>query len=26
MFANLKAQPADKILALMKAFREDPRD
>lgn len=25
MFANLKAQPADKILALMKAFREDPR-
>ena len=26
MFDNLKAQPADKILALMKAFREDPRD
>ena len=25
MFANLKAQPADKILALVKAFREDPR-
>ena len=25
MFANLKAQPADKILALMAAFREDPR-
>jgi len=26
MFENLKAQPADKILALMQAFREDPRD
>jgi aromatic-amino-acid transaminase len=25
MFSNLKAQPADKILALMAAFREDPR-
>jgi aspartate aminotransferase len=25
MFANLKPQPADKILALVKAFREDPR-
>jgi aromatic-amino-acid transaminase len=25
MFENLQAQPADKILALMKAFREDPR-
>ena len=25
MFANLKAQPADKILALGAAFREDPR-
>ncbi|WP_085307593.1 aromatic amino acid transaminase [Planktotalea arctica] len=25
MFANLKAQPADKILALVKAYREDPR-
>jgi aspartate aminotransferase len=25
MFANLKPQPADKILALMAAFREDPR-
>jgi len=26
MFENLKAQPADKILALMAAFRDDPRD
>ena len=26
MFANLKEQPADKILALMAAYREDPRD
>ncbi|MEO9780918.1 MAG: amino acid aminotransferase [Sedimentitalea sp.] len=26
MFENLKAQPADKILTLMQAFREDPRD
>lgn len=26
MFENLKAQPADKILALMQAFREDPRE
>ncbi|RBI74025.1 aromatic amino acid aminotransferase [Roseovarius sp. TE539] len=26
MFDQLKAQPADKILALMQAFREDPRD
>ncbi|MQQ10378.1 aminotransferase class I/II-fold pyridoxal phosphate-dependent enzyme [Epibacterium sp. SM1979] len=25
MFENLKAQPADKILALMAQFREDPR-
>jgi len=25
MFDQLKAQPADKILALMKAYREDPR-
>ncbi|MBT8153827.1 aspartate/tyrosine/aromatic aminotransferase [Epibacterium ulvae] len=25
MFENLKAQPADKILALMQKFREDPR-
>lgn len=25
MFENLQAQPADKILALMKAYREDPR-
>lgn len=25
MFSNLKAQPADAILKLMKAFREDPR-
>ena len=25
MFEQLKAQPADKILALMQAFREDPR-
>ena len=25
MFENLKAQPADKILALMQAYREDPR-
>lgn len=25
MFSNLKAQPADKILALMKSYREDPR-
>ncbi len=25
MFEHLKAQPADKILALMAAFREDPR-
>ncbi|SFT56886.1 amino acid aminotransferase [Sedimentitalea nanhaiensis] len=25
MFDKLQAQPADKILALMKAFREDPR-
>ncbi|SCM69340.1 aromatic amino acid transaminase [Donghicola eburneus] len=26
MFSNLKPQPADKILALMQAYREDPRD
>ncbi len=26
MFETLKAQPADKILALITAFREDPRD
>lgn len=26
MFETLKPQPADKILALMKAFREDPRE
>lgn len=26
MFETLKAQPADKILALMQAYREDPRD
>ncbi len=26
MFENLKAQPADKILALMQAFRDDPRE
>ena len=26
MFNQLKAQPADKILALMAAFREDPRE
>ncbi|MEX0281912.1 MAG: aromatic amino acid transaminase [Arenibacterium sp.] len=26
MFEQLKAQPADKILALMQMFREDPRD
>ncbi|MDG1376788.1 MAG: aspartate/tyrosine/aromatic aminotransferase [Yoonia sp.] len=26
MLQNLKAQPADKILALMAAYREDPRD
>lgn len=26
MLHNLKAQPADKILALMAAYREDPRD
>ena len=26
MFENLKAQPADKILALMAAYRADPRD
>ncbi len=26
MLSNLKAQPADKILALMAAYREDPRD
>ena len=26
MLTNLKPQPADKILALAKAFREDPRD
>ena len=26
MFEHLKAQPADKILALMQMFREDPRD
>lgn len=26
MLSNLKEQPADKILALMQAFREDPRD
>ena len=25
MFANLKAQPADNILSLVKAYREDPR-
>ncbi|WP_116597824.1 amino acid aminotransferase [Primorskyibacter marinus] len=26
MFENLKAQPADKILALMQAYKEDPRE
>ncbi|SLN26179.1 Aromatic-amino-acid aminotransferase [Roseovarius litorisediminis] len=26
MFSNLKQQPADKILALIQAFREDPRE
>jgi len=26
MFSNLKEKPADKILALAQAFREDPRD
>lgn len=26
MFSNLKAQPADKILALVQAYREDPRE
>ena len=26
MFENLKSQPADKILSLVKAFREDPRE
>ncbi len=26
MFGNLKDQPADKILALMQSYREDPRD
>ena len=26
MLSDLKAQPADKILALVQAFREDPRD
>ncbi len=26
MFETLKAQPADKILALMQAFKEDPRE
>ncbi|HHL21065.1 MAG TPA: aspartate/tyrosine/aromatic aminotransferase [Aliiroseovarius sp.] len=26
MFEHLKPQPADKIIALMKAFREDPRE
>ncbi|WP_170345740.1 aromatic amino acid transaminase [Ruegeria atlantica] len=26
MFENLKPQPADKILALMQMYREDPRD
>ncbi|WP_037312953.1 aromatic amino acid transaminase [Ruegeria halocynthiae] len=26
MFEHLKPQPADKILALMQAYREDPRD
>ena len=26
MLQNLKAQPADKILTLMAAYREDPRD
>ncbi|MCH2164922.1 MAG: aspartate/tyrosine/aromatic aminotransferase [Marinovum sp.] len=26
MFETLQSQPADKILALMKAFREDPRE
>ncbi|MDU9002995.1 amino acid aminotransferase [Sedimentitalea todarodis] len=26
MFQNLKAQPADKILTLMQAYRDDPRD
>ena len=26
MFETLKAQPADKILALVQAYREDPRD
>ena len=26
MFENLKPQPADKILALMQMYRDDPRD
>ena len=26
MFDTLKAQPADKILALMQAFKDDPRE
>jgi len=26
MLTNLKPQPADKILALMQAYREDPRE
>ena len=26
MFENLKPQPADKILALMQIYRDDPRD
>ena len=26
MFASLKEQPADKILALMQQFKDDPRD
>ena len=26
MFENLQAQPADKILALMKMFSDDPRE
>ena len=26
MFENLKEQPADKILMLMQAYREDPRE
>ncbi|MFZ9020070.1 MAG: aromatic amino acid aminotransferase, partial [Paracoccaceae bacterium] len=26
MFASLKEQPADKILALMQMFKDDPRE